>query len=456
MTTAAPALQTVPAPSQAADRLLAIDVTRGFALLGIFFVNIQSFAEPFGRFVSPIPESDDPLTRFWFYFVHIFCMGKFYPLFSMLFGMGLALQMHSVFKRGGQATTFYALYLRRLVWLFLMGLSHALLLWYGDILFIYSIAGTALLLCARIPPKIQLAIGVGLVLFASVFFGAISALGGWAAQQKPEAPAQVESAATPDTEQPSDSTASATPQRTPIQQVIDGFFPGGPETPDAIEGEIRAMRDGPWLQSFFVRGFIWLNYLVFCLLGFGWHVLGMFFIGAGMLRSGIFEPSASRVQWVLFSAGLLIGVPGAVVQTFLPAWGGVNAATMGASAFLGMFCGPLVSLFYLMSFTLIVRGNLLKPATFVLSNVGRMALTNYLTHTLVSTFVFYHWGLAQFGEWTRAEQCAFVLTVFACQCVFSVLWMRTFRFGPAEWLWRSVTYLRPQPMLRTAGPSPAV
>jgi uncharacterized protein len=77
-----------------------------------------------------------------------------------------------------------------------------------------------------------------------------------------------------------------------------------------------------------------------------------------------------------------------------------------------------------------------------------MALTNYLMQTVVATAVFYWWGLAQFGLWARPEKALFVLGVFAVQCVISVLWMRVFRFGPMEWVWRSLTYLRREPMLR--------
>jgi uncharacterized protein len=417
-------------------RLLAIDVTRGFALLGIFFVNIQAFGEPFGRFIAPVPESNEPLTVFWFYLVHMFCMGKFYPLFSMLFGMGLSLQMNSVFSRTGEFGGFYALYVRRLLWLFVMGLSHALLLWYGDILFIYSLAGAVLLACARLRPHVQLAIGIALLLIATTLQTGFNALGGWAASQKQHDSAPSFSPTVSTGAAVSEATEPVEPP-TPIRQLVQGIQAGGPESPDWLEAELRAYRDGPWVQSFMVRGISWLFYAIFCVLGFGWHVLGMFFIGAALLRLGVLDEANERVQWILLSAGGLVGIPAVVTASLLPAFVGFN------------WWSAAVSAFYLMSFTLLVRHGLARTVTFVLSNVGRMALTNYLTQTLVSTFVFYHWGFAQFGAWTRPERCGFVLAVFAFQCIFSVLWMRTFRFGPAEWVWRSVTYFSPQPMLRS-------
>ncbi len=426
------ALPPQPAPRLAptASRLLAIDVARGFALLGIFFVNIQSFGEPFGRFIAPSAESSDALTTLCFSFVKIFCEGKFYPLFSMLFGMGLALQMQSVTSRGGN---FYAIYIRRQLWLFIMGLSHALLLWYGDILFVYSIAGLILMLCVRIDPRVLLGIGAALVLFAAALQGGLGSLSGAAAAAQKERLAARTSA---------DAEPAPPETRSPIRQLTDGLQ-GGPESPDWLEGETRAYRDGPWVQSFLARALTWGMCLVFYVLGFGWHVLGMFFIGAALLKLGLFSAAGDRWHVHLLLLGVLVGLPGAFVSAMLPRWVGMQWWSAGLSGVLLMTCGPLVSLMYLCTFALLVRRGIARPITFVLSNVGRMALTNYLSQTVISTFVFYYWGLAHFGSWSRPERCAFVLGIFACQCIISVLWMRAFRIGPMEWVWRSVTYLRP-------------
>ncbi len=454
MDIAANPIQPPPVPAPTVNRLLAIDVTRGFALLGIFFVNIQFFAEPFGSYMRQTPESSDPLTIFCFYFVKIFCEGKFYPLFSMLFGMGLALQMQSVLNRGGE---FYSLYLRRLAWLFFMGLTHALLLWYGDILFIYSIAGLVLMFCVRFPPRVLLGIGGGLIVLTSVVFGGLSALGTLGGSMPPPAAPQSSLKSPPHTDtEPATATpateAESSKPVTPFWRLIQGFK--NRTVTDAstgvwLEAETEAYRDGPWLQSFLFRAMSWGMMLIIGMFGFIWHIVGMFFIGAGLLRSGLFTPAGQRFHIPILLTGLCVGIPGAAIGVLLPALVGTKWYTLGPSAFLLMSCGPLVSLFYLMSFALLVRHGIAKPITFILSSVGRMALTNYLTQTVVSTFVFYHWGLAQFGSWTRPERCAFVLIVFACQCLFSVLWMQAFRFGPMEWLWRSVTYFKPQPMLRT-------
>lgn len=463
-------------PVEASSRLVAMDVARGFALLGILMVNIQAFAEPFGRFLSPVPESAGALTAACFYFVKIFCEGKFYPLFSMLFGMGLVLQMRSVTARGGN---FYAVYIRRLMWLMFMGLAHALLLWYGDILFVYSVAGIALMLLARLSPRVLLGIGLGLVLFGAVLqagFTALSLAAPQPADQREAAAtanapaASAEDAAAraadsavdprPPTEAAGEDRSAglvanepAGTARTPFMRLMEGFRTGAVQQPDSpiwLEAEIEATRDGPYLQAFLFRAFSWLMYLAVCVFGFGWHVIGMFCIGAGLHGLGLLSPRGEAWQSRLIVIGLCVGVPACVIGAALPGLAGVSWWTMGAYSVVQMLFGPLVSLMYLCAAATLVRSGRIAPVTRVLASVGRMALTNYIMQTVIATFVFYHWGLAQFGSWSRPERCGLVLAVFAAQCIISPIWLSVFRFGPLEWVWRSVTYLRRQPMLKNA------
>lgn len=446
-----PADPAAAAPLAPSARLWAIDAARGLALLGILLVNIQSFAEPFGRFMATAPESDDLPTAVAFYFVKIFCEGKFYPLFSLLFGIGLILQMNSVARSGGRS--FAPLYLRRLLVLMLLGLTHALLLWYGDILFIYAFAGLFLMFARKLSGKVLLGIGVGLVLGAAVLgsaVGALMALGGPPPASAPaSAPAEVSNAA-PASDPPAES-ASTPPALSPAARLGEGFrtgkLQGPPDQPLWMSLETEAYRDGPWLDAFVFRAMTWGFFIIFGLLGFGWHVIGMFFIGAGLMKLGLFAPEHRRVRARLALIGLVVGVPAAIASSLLATTPPAPLRTFGAS-FLLFAGGPLVSLMYLCGISLLVDSGALTAVTRTLAAVGRMALTNYLSHTLICTFVFYHWGLAQFGLWTRTERLGLVFTIFLAQCIISPLWLSTFRFGPMEWLWRSLTYLRPQPMLR--------
>ncbi|MFN7020945.1 MAG: DUF418 domain-containing protein [Phycisphaerales bacterium] len=439
-------------PIRESARITALDAARGFALLGILLVNIQAFAEPFGNFILPKPESPDAATATLFYLVKVFAEGKFYPLFSILFGIGLVLQMDSVEAAG---RSFRPLYLRRLFVLLVFGLLHALLLWYGDILFIYALCGTVLLLCSRLRGKTMLTIGSVLLLGVAVGGGSVFGLMSYAGNARP---APVSTAAAQDTEPAAlepgrpddlDRLAKDSPFFTLINGFRDGRVQGGPEHPVWLENETRAYRDGPWLDSFLFRAMTWAFYLVFSLLGFGWSVLAAFFIGAGLARVGFFSPDRRPLRKRLVVIGLLIGLPAAAFGAFAP---GLMPASLPAVVLAG-FCmfaaGPLVALMYISAVTLIAESRSLRGVVRTLSAVGRMALTNYLTHTLVCTFIFYHWGLGQFAQWSRPERTLLVVGILAGQCVLSPLWLSMFRFGPMEWLWRTLTYWRLQPMRRS-------
>ncbi len=113
-----------------------------------------------------------------------------------------------------------------------------------------------------------------------------------------------------------------------------------------------------------------------------------------------------------------------------------------------MLGGPMMSLAYLGGAILIAASGVAAPAVAAVARVGRMALTNYLTETVVATFLMYHWGLGWFGSVLPAKQFLIVFVVYGGLLITSTIWLRFFQFGPMEWLWRTVTYLRPQPLVR--------
>lgn len=424
-----------PGPIASSDRFIAIDAVRGFALLGILFVNMQTFAEPFGAFL--VPETAGGIEKFWYVFVKIFCEGKFYVLFSMLFGMGLVLQQRSVDRAGG---SFAGLYLRRLLVLLVIGLLHALVLWYGDILFVYAIVGTLLLVCSRARASTLLIVGA-VVMALVILLGGLAG-GLMMAQPRPETPTAI------------DLPAVESPMRALFAAYQDGKIQGGPEHPVYMHYETLAFREGPWLDAAFFRAATWLFFLVFTLLGFGWSIIAMFFIGAGLIKLDVLAPKwrAWRMRFVI--AGVAVGVPCAIAAAVLMGSnGGFLAGAAGLT--LNYIASPLFALMFFSAGSLIVESGRLRGVVSVLASVGRMALTNYLLQTVVCVSIFQHWGLQQFGLWTRNERCLLVLAIFAAQCVYSPIWLKYFKFGPMEWVWRSLTYLKVQPMVRAHAALPA-
>lgn len=475
-------------------RVAALDVARGVALLGIFVVNVQSFAEPFSAFMAREPESDDALTVALFWGQKVLCEGKFYPLFSMLFGIGLILQMQSVESRGGR---FARVYLRRLGVLLAIGLFHALALWYGDILVLYALCGALLMLARKWPAKGLLFTGAALVAVSVVLTMGMSALESlqptWQRSAEVveqsvegavegnaegvEGHAPLDGAATASdaevdrssqdekTGEPSlsddagevtgeslsdeplaaEAGGDAGESRSPLLRLFDGYqsreIQGGPEHPMFAALETEAYRDGPWHSAFGFRAMCWAMYIIFSAFSLAWQILGLFFIGAGVYKAGLLDERGRVWRRVIIGAAVFVAFPMSVMATYVEVHTGhrgANVLLTGAS----MVYGPVMSLGYLCIAAWAVQVRALRGVTGIFGAVGRMALTNYLSQTLIATFVFYWWGLGQFGQWTRSERDLLVICVYAAQCVLSVLWLRAFRFGPMEWVWRTLTYGR--------------
>ncbi|MCE2652523.1 MAG: DUF418 domain-containing protein [Planctomycetaceae bacterium] len=505
-----------------ANRLTSIDAVRGFALLGILFVNIHFFGNPLGESLTPGPPAGGStldLAAWWF--TSTLCTGKFYPLFSMLFGAGLAIQFTRAQTRG---EGFWTRPARRLAALSLIGLVHGLLIWYGDVLFMYSLVGFGLLLAVRLKVRWLLAgiAGLGLVGLA---FCALAVLMGSLANQAAMDAGNAASAAgsttvrtplspgtpsdgaaegggdgdpgdgvEPDGVEPDgvgpgstdaggagmggtapggterDRTGAGTepdpagtgeattpePVRTPLQRLLKGFSEGqvsDPSSPLWQEAETEAFRDGPFSQATALRAFNFLAGLVFFGFSGGWQLLALFLTGAVLVKSGVLAPGSTTARtWGLrfVLLGLCVGLPASVAHTAL------IENTSGLLGFVSLVClfygGPCLSLGYLGVGVLLLHDRAGRPPAVagLLASAGRAAMSCYLLSSVTATFIFYHWGLGLFGSLSYATRTAMVPVIFIGIAVLAHLWLSRFRFGPMEWLWRTVTYLKPQPMARRA------
>lgn len=485
-------------PVPEAGRILALDAARGFALLGILFVNIQFFAMPFGSWLDLDPP-DGTLNAAAHYFTKIFCQGKFYPLFSMMFGIGLVLQRRRAEERG---VRFGGVYARRLLVLATLGALHGLLFWYGDILFLYSIAGLVLLLASRLPWKGLIAAGCGVLVWAMILIAAMSlftgmsmqaqeaaqeqgqetttgeltvnedgsavlilesdsvaaAAGTDAAAQTPTAgitPAGADSAEAvaadtpaadvPVAEAAEPSEPAAGPARELFRLYQSRTIQGGPEHPEYMRLETEAYRDGPYLDAFIFRSMSFFFILLFAALGFGWTVLASFFFGAALYKFGLFEEHRLGVAKIGVAVGLCVGLPIVLAGQ----WAVANTSVVTALPLMGVteaVGGLLMAFGYLC--VMILLGHARSPIAKLLAPLGRMALTCYLLQTLLATAIFYHWGLGKFGSMDRAQMVLVVLGIYIFEIGLAHLWLSRFKMGPMEWLWRRLTYMSPVPMTR--------
>lgn len=404
---------TVLAPMAASERIDSLDVLRGLALLGIALMNVENFSAPLEGMPQGIDAGQRGLDWLVDAFVYVFVRGKFWTLFSLLFGMGFAIMLE---RARGAGRNFVPLYLRRTFGLLLIGLAHALLIWAGDILVSYAFAAVALLLLFRNTATDDLwkwGAGLWAVLSGVMLLGATVMMAGGDAAQSPDA-FQV--------------TAAVQALR---DAEIAGYSSGSYAEATAVR--LRYFLDSLGLNVFLVP-----------------LVLGTFLLGSWLVGSGLMaRPREHRrllvpLAWLGGLAGLVLTAVSLAIDADP---GGIQPDGRQMLAMtLHMAGAPLMSLAYVAVVVLALhRAAWLR----IFAPVGRMALTQYLAQSVIGTLVFYGYGMGLWGEVSRAWQVVGVLFVFVAQLLASHWWMARFRYGPLEWLWRAFTYWQWPPMRRS-------
>ena len=429
------------APVSRPERIDSMDIARGFALLGILSANIAAYSEPIGRyFEAAAPAGEGRLGVVLHQFMHIVFQAKTYPLFCTLFGMGLALQQLRARATGRSSGWLQA---RRLVILALFGVLHIVFFWSGDILLTYAVVGLAVFWALRFTVR-RLMVGAMILLLVSALLGGIFSFAMGGGDSKPgEHPAAMW------VPPPVGTTFE---EGSPVKHVFAAMQRQeprfkGPQDPAWMDAEAVAFRDGPYSAAVAMRLLNYAGYIFAMIFGC-WQLAALMLIGSVLVQTRFLAPERRAWQWRMVAAAALIGFPASFLFNWMAVNSGALPRTLAAMA--GKFTYPLISLGYLAAWALIANAGLLRSLTRLLAAAGRMALTNYLTHTLVCAFVFQHWGLARFGSWSVPEMMGLVAALFGSQLIVSALWLSVFRFGPLEWVWRTLAYLRPQPMLGAA------
>lgn len=445
-----------PAPIAVSDRIVALDVLRGTALLGIVMVNIFTFALPLNDSFSPPAAGAPGSETVGYVIMRTFFQLKWMPIFSMLFGAGLAVQ---VARAAARNDAFVPRYLRRMSVLLVIGLLHAWLLWFGDILVWYAVIGLGLLLVRTVQPRRLITAGATVVVVGGLLSGTCTAVPTLLQNVAP--PPVTETVAGADADAETESTAGlngdaalaedATAPRGFDAIVEADFDPAQPVWRDA---ELVAFREGPWIDAAAFRVVSWGFGLLFIPFGFGFIVFGCFLLGAGLLRSGFFDPSRVRDQGRLAAFALGIGLPLEAVCTAVVLWGGTGAFVI--AEFVHGVTGPTMAVGLLAGITWLVSRGWTRGWDLPVRAAGRAALSVYLGETIIGTAIFHWWGLGLFGDVPRLQLLGIGALIWFALAVLAMAWLQVFRFGPAEWLWRSLTYGRPQPILRSPAPTTPV
>lgn len=416
------------------ERLLALDALRGVGVLGILVMNIYAFAMPFAAYTNPFAWGGTEFHNLATWFAtHILFDQKFMSIFSMLFGAGIVLMSERADARGA---SFAGIYYRRMFWLMVIGLVHAYLIWFGDILFFYAVTGMVVFLFRRRTPRTLIVIAC-LMLPVAVLFG--YAGGTYMEDLKARAEtyaAEAQAGETLDDE---------------AQAVIDewdaarAFLLPGPEEIqkdlDAYRGEYAGIvtHRAPFLISFQFEG------LPFFIL---WRVGGLMLIGMALMKLGVLTAERStrfyrRFMLVSYALGLPLTIFSALD---LHAHEFDQLYVMRAGGLANYFGSVIVALGHVGLVMWLTKTGGLRRLMDRFAAVGRMALTNYLAHSVILTAVFYGYGFGLYASVPRFWQMGFVVAVIGLQLLWSPWWLARFRFGPAEWLWRSLTYGKRQPM----------
>lgn len=393
-------------PRPPEDRLHLMDALRGFALLGILLMNIEFFNRSVHDYMSGIDTSPGAAgIAAWI--VYVFVQGKFWVLFSLLFGMGFALMQD---RLAGTGRPFGRLYFRRTLALMAFGLLHIVLLWPGDILFAYSITALVLMAFLKVRGVAVLITGMGLYFAVSALWVLLGAALGF---------------------MPEDAKAGMAEEMSKELSL-------------AIESD-RIYATGGYLEISLHRAQEYFTVMLQTVLMFQVPMaLGVFLLGAWLLRSGRIQNAGAHLRfWTLTL--LLGGLVGAFfVHSSLSVGVNFDLRTQMGDALLAaglMALGSLpLSMAYLAAFVLLFQTGLGAHVLGLLAPAGRMALTNYLLQSLVCSLLFYGYGLGWYGEVDRWGQVQIALLIFAAQIALSPLWLRHFRYGPLEWFWRGLTY----------------
>ncbi len=387
-------------PKDPSERLETIDVLRGVALLGILLLNVRGFAMVVDGYAYPLADTTADLAAY--SATTIFAFGKFITIFSALYGVGLLLASEG---REAAGLPVWPTFLRRSGILAVVGLGHMLFIWQGDILFMYAVLGTAAFAMRHLSVRLLAILAVGAhVAMTLLMLGLFGIL--W------------------------------------IAATLDPDFIAAEELmmSDADAAAQTASFLGSYLDQLSERLYLAATTVPFILIFYSLGILGNMIGGIALFKAGFFTHRPTGLGWALLL--LVIG------------WGGTAAVVARSWSngwpVLSWLTGDLIliSLLALPSAvgiaTVVIR---LAKHLRLLAPVGRMALTNYLLQSVLGTFVFYGgWGLGAFGSVGYAGQLLFVVGVWCLQIPLSYLWLRRFRFGPAEWLWRAATYGKLPPL----------
>jgi uncharacterized protein len=425
----------VPCPVAGKERLASVDTLRGFAVLGILVMNICAYGLPHMAYSNPtVIGGFSGIDRLTWWISHLLFSFKMMPIFGMLFGAGLMLMYERFMPRG---ISFRRFWYRRILWLMLMGTVHGYLLWVGDILFLYSICGLFLYLFRKKSAK-------KLFILAAIFYIIVfipGLAGGYYF-------GTVRDTILPEIERKIEAGEEVTAREEAHRQRWNETKKHYDPSAEQLEKNIATYRNG-YIGIVRNRAPLYFATTTFMLIiGSFWPTMGLMLAGMAFMKLGVFSASRSKRYYLILA---VIGYGAGLPLAYLSARGMIAHDFSFVEKFridspLNHLGGPLVALGHIGLVMLACSYGILGGLRKRLAAAGRMALSNYIGQTLICTTIFYGYGLGLYASIGKAGLMLFVVGVWIVELIVSPLWLGRFRSGPLEWLWRTLTYGRRQPM----------
>jgi uncharacterized protein len=391
------------------NRLENIDLIRGIALLGLPFMNIINFAMPMSAYWNPTSYgNDDFLNHPLYIFFHLFADQKFMGLFSLLFGAGIILFAEKLQASGRKAGL---IHYSRQFWLLVIGCLHAFFLWEGDILIIYAVIGMLLYPLKNLKAKWLMVMSLLMLLLAAYMSSMM-----------------INNANIND-DNWQELTILYSPSLDQIEELKSSYLGSYSDVLSQIRGE-NMNGDGSVIFKFMFGVII--------------KVVAMMLLGMSLFKAGILTNNFSKQLY----KGLIIccGSVGLLITTWGLYWNYSNQWSMEAFFSQGYWPNIIgaaaTTIAYAALIILWFNSSSLNWLKQKIQAVGRMALTNYLTQSIICAFIFYGYGLGWYGSFSRLELLPIIIGIGIFQVIFSSFWLTYFKQGPFEWIWRILSYLK--------------
>lgn len=424
-------------PVTAKERIQSLDVLRGVATLGILLMNITGFGLVFMAYTDPTVQGGAEGSNLYVWIMNnMFFEGTMRALFSMLFGVGMVLMTSRMISRGGGLEV-ADIYYRRTIWLLIFGVIHAyLILWAGEILFAYGLYGLFLFPFRNTNPRKLLwsVVVLTLIGFALQGYKYQKTMGYYDQFQTAENYAE-------GAELPKEIAEG----KAAWEAVLGEMKP----SEESVIAQTEGMHQGYFDLVLFRAP---LNRMIQTTFNYDynpWDILPMMLLGIALFKLNVITGKLRRRKYALIMfLGYAIGLSTNYYETNL-----ILENKFSAQAFLEVgLTYPVgriaVALGHIGLIMLFCRSGVLGFLKKALAAVGRMALTNYVMHSVICAFIFTGIGFSLYGKLERSELYYVVLSIWLFQLVASPIWLKYFRFGPLEWLWRSLTYKKKQPFRR--------